>query len=77
MSRFDELLERSQGSAVYPTLDFADAFLQIPNRQENRHKTALHTNIRMLEYTSRPSELATAPAEPRWQASHEFFSAYE
>ena len=36
MPRIDELLDRLQGSAVYSTFDFTDAFFQIPTHPDDR-----------------------------------------
>ena len=54
MPRIDELLDRLQGSAVYSTLGFMDAFLQIPIHRDDRHKMAFHTRTRNLEFTCTP-----------------------
>lgn len=72
MPRVDELLDRLQGSAVYSTFDFTDAFLQIPIHPADRHKTAFHTRTRKLEYTCMPFGLVNAPAELQRQVNRDF-----
>ena len=72
MPRVDELLDRLQGSAVYSTFDFTDAFLQIPIHPDDRHKTAFHTRTRKLEYTCMPFGLVNAPAELQRQVNRDF-----
>ena len=72
MPRVDELLDRLQGSAVYSSIDFTDAFLQIPIHPADRHKTAFHTRTRKLEYTCMPFGLVNAPAELQRQVNRDF-----
>ena len=62
MPMIHELLDRLQGSAVYSTFDFADAFSQIPIHPDDRHKTAFHIRTRKLEFTCMPFGLVNAPA---------------
>ena len=72
MPRIDELLDRLLGSAVYSSLDFAEAFLHIPIHPDDRRKTAFHTRTRKLEYTCMPFGLVNAPAELQRQVNHDF-----
>ena len=72
MPRIDELLDRLQGSAVYSTFDFTDAFLQIPVHPDDRHKTTFHTRTRKLEFTWMPFGLANAPAELQRHVNRDF-----
>ena len=75
MPRIDELVDALQGSAVYSTLDFAEAFLQIPIHPDDCHKTAFHTRTRKLEYTRMPFGLVNAPAELQRQVNRDFAEA--
>ena len=75
MPRIDELLDGLQGSAVYSTLDFAEAFLQIPIHPDDCHKTAFHTRTRKLEFTRMPFGLVNAPAELQRQVNRDFSEA--
>lgn len=63
MPRLDELLDRLQGSAVYSTFEFTDAFLQISIHPDDRHKTVFHVRTRKLDFTCMPFGLVNAPAE--------------
>ena len=75
MPRIDELLDALQGSAVYSTIDFAEAFLQIPIHPDDCHKTAFHTRTRKLEFTRMPFGLVNAPAELQRQVNRDFAEA--
>ena len=75
MPRIDELLDALQGSAVYSTIDFAEAFLQIPIYPDDCHKTAFHTRTRKLEFTRMPFGLVNAPAELQRQVNRDFAEA--
>jgi len=72
MPRVDELLDRLQGAAVFSSLDFTDAFLQIELAPEDRHKTAFHTHTRKVEFVCMPFGLTNAPAELQRQVNRDF-----
>ena len=63
MPRTDELPNRLHGSAVFSTLDFADAFLEIPLHPDDRHKTAFHTHTRKLQHNPMPCRLLEVRTE--------------
>ena len=63
MLRIDELVDRMQGSVIYWTFNFTNAFVQIPTNPHDRYKTALHTSTLKPEYTCMPFGLVNAPAE--------------
>ena len=69
MPRIDELFNRLQGSAVYSTFDFTDAFLHVPTHPRDRQKTAFHTRTRKLGFKSIPFGLVNAPAKLQQQVN--------
>ena len=72
MTRFDEMIDKLQGSAVYSTFVFADAFSQIPIDSDDTHETVFHARIRKIEYTCIPFGLMYAPVELQLKVDHDF-----
>ena len=60
VSRIDEVLDILQGSPVYSTFDFADAFSQAPTYPDDSHKTTFRIRTRRLSYACMPFRLVNA-----------------